>query len=163
MSELVVVCGVPGVGKTTVAETVTDRVDGHLLRTDVVRKELYPDPDYTDEETRRTYATVFDRARTSIEAGRPAVLDGTFTQRGFRDDAIEVAEGLDVPWTFVRVTCDTAVVEHRIRRRDDDESDADFEIHEMFKDAFDPLTVEHVTVDNSGTLDETRDQVAAHF
>ena len=38
---LVVVCGLPGVGKSTVAGVVSDRLEASRLRTDVVRKELF--------------------------------------------------------------------------------------------------------------------------
>lgn len=70
---LVVVCGLPGTGKTTVATEVADRVGGRLLRTDVVRKDLVDDPDYTDAETRRVYDELLDRAeRTLGRGGRPS-------------------------------------------------------------------------------------------
>ncbi|MFB6177910.1 MAG: AAA family ATPase, partial [Halobaculum sp.] len=52
---LVVVCGPPGVGKTTVASEAADQVDGTVLRTDVVRKDLFPEPTYDEAETEAVY------------------------------------------------------------------------------------------------------------
>jgi hypothetical protein len=74
---LVVVCGLPGVGKTTVAGMVADRFGAETLRTDVVREELIAEPTYTDEERDAVYgrcSTGRDggsrAARTSFSTGR---------------------------------------------------------------------------------------------
>lgn len=160
---VVVVCGLPGVGKTTVAEDVADRVDGRVVRTDVVRKDLFPDPDYTPEESRQVYAELFDRARETVERGRSVVLDGTFKDAGLRDRAVELSESLDAEFRLVKVECDEPVVRERIRSREGDESDADFEVHAMFRDRFDPIAADHVTVDNSGDVAETTRQVDERF
>jgi shikimate kinase len=36
--DIIVVCGLPGVGKSTVARAIADAVDGEVLRTDVIRQ-----------------------------------------------------------------------------------------------------------------------------
>ncbi|WP_135829390.1 AAA family ATPase [Halorussus halobius] len=160
---VVVVCGLPGVGKTTVAEDVADRVDGRIVRTDVVRKDLFSDPDYTPAESRRVYAELFDRARETVEGGRSVVLDGTFKDAAHRDRALELSESLDADFRLVKVECDEDVVRERIRRREGDESDADFEVHAMFRERFDPIAADHVAVDNSDGIEETTRQVAERF
>ncbi|USZ67357.1 AAA family ATPase [Halorussus salilacus] len=160
---LVVVCGLPGVGKTTVAETIADRVDGRLLRTDVVRKEILTDPDYTEEESRMVYDELFGRARATIEGGDSVVLDGTFQDEERREKAASLSEVLDAEFRLVKVECDVGVVKKRIRSREGDESDADFEVHEMYRETFDPLARDHVTVDNSDGLESTLRQVDEHF
>jgi predicted kinase len=160
---LIVVCGLPGVGKTTVAENVAERVDGRLLRTDVVRKDIVSEPEYTEAESRRVYRELFDRARQTVEDGRPAVLDGTFKDADDRDRAVELSETLDVAFRLVKVECAEDVVRERIRRREDDASDADFEIHSLYRDRFESISVEHLTVDNSDCIEETTQQVADHF
>ena len=161
--QLIVVCGLPGVGKTTVAEDIAERVDGRLLRTDVIRKEIVSDPDYTAEESRMVYGELFDRARETVENGQAAVLDGTFKDATDRDRAVELSESLGVGFRLVKVECAEDVVRERIRAREDDASDADFEVHAMYRDRFEPISVEHLTVDNSDGIEETTRQVDAHF
>ncbi|GAA0716302.1 AAA family ATPase [Halorubrum trapanicum] len=153
-----VVCGLPGVGKTTVAERIADHVDGRIRRTDVIRKELFPDPEYTDAETEAVYAELLSRARDDVDAGDAVVLDATFADDRFRAAARETAAEFDL----VEVACDEAVVERRIERRDGI-SDADFEIHLHFRELFDAVAGDHVVVDNSGTEAETFAQVDAAF
>ncbi|WP_123619369.1 AAA family ATPase [Halorubrum sp. CSM-61] len=159
---LVVVCGLPGVGKTTVAERVADHVDGEILRTDVIRKELFDDPEYTDAETEAVYAELVDRARDRVVGGSAVVLDATFADARFRADAREVGERVAGGFALVEVECDEPVVERRIERRDGI-SDADFEVHLHFKELFDRIETDHVVVDNSGDQAETFAQVDAAF
>ncbi|TKX45329.1 AAA family ATPase [Halorubrum sp. ARQ200] len=159
---LVVVCGLPGVGKTTVAERVADRVDGRIRRTDVIRKELFDDPEYTDAETAAVYAELLSRARDDVDAGDAVVLDATFADARFRADARETAAAAAAEFDLVEVACDEAVVERWIERRDGI-SDADFDIHLRFKELFDEIATDHVVVDNSGTQAETFAQVDAAF
>ena len=159
---LTVVCGLPGVGKTTVAERVADRVDGEILRTDVIRKELFDEPAYTDAETEAVYAKLVDRARDRVAGGSAVVLDATFADARFRADAREVGETIANGFALVEVECDESVVERRIERRDGI-SDADFEIHLHFKELFDRIETDHVVVDNSGDQAETFAQVDAAF
>ncbi|MFC7325485.1 AAA family ATPase [Halorubrum rutilum] len=159
---LAVVCGLPGVGKTTVAERVAAHLDAEVLRTDVIRKELFDDPAYTDAETEAVYAALIDRARERVADGDAVVLDATFADAGFRADAREMGERAAGSFDLVAVECDESVVERRIGRRDGI-SDADFEVYLHFKDAFDRIETEHVVVDNSGTEAATFAQVDAAF
>jgi len=165
---LVVLCGLPGVGKSTVGELLVERLDalgieGRLLRTDVIRKELVEEPTYSDAETERVYETVFVRAREALDAGAWPVLDGTFRDRSLRDRAAGVADDAGGGPLFVEVTCEESVAMARIRERTDDESDAEVEDYDYFREIFDPLERDHVTVDNSGDRAETREQVAELF
>lgn len=160
---IVVVCGLPGAGKTTVAEHAAELLDAALFRTDVVRKDIFPDPEYTSAEMRAVYEELFERASAAVRRGDAAVLDGTFQHSTLRDDVEAVAEELGVPVTFVKVDCEAAVVRERIRSRSEDASDADFAIHQQYRESFDDVEREHALVDNSGGLDETRDQVTTLF
>ncbi|MFC7082359.1 AAA family ATPase [Halorussus caseinilyticus] len=161
--QLVVVCGLPGVGKTTVAEDIAERLDARLLRTDVIRKEILSDPDYTEEEARMVYREMFDRAREEVEDGGNVVLDGTFKDTRYRNRATVVSESLEADFRLVKVECAEEEVRDRIESREDDESDADFEIHAMYREQFDPISMDHLTVDNSEGIAETTRQVDEEF
>ena len=160
---LVVVCGLPGVGKTTVASTIAERIDGAHLRTDVIRKELFSEPEYTPAETERVYEEILERARDAVEAGGSVVLDGTFKNEPLRERAVTTANAGGAGFRMVKVECSTDVVKRRIENRENDASDADFEIHTMYRDRFEPVSMEHVTVDNSDGMESTLRQVDDHF
>jgi len=156
---LVLVCGLPGTGKSTVAERIAELLPARMLRTDVVRKELFPEPTYEAEESAAVYDELFDRARERLDAGEHVVLDATFRRRKLRERAAAVADDAGVEFRLVRVECAESVVRERIERRqreEDDESDADFSVYNQLKEEFEPIEGDgHVVVDNSGSLAET--------
>lgn len=159
--ELVVVCGLPGVGKTTVAETIRERVDGdaHLLRTDVVRGDVVSDPDYTEEELRRVYDELFSRVGDRLARGESVVVDGTFKRTVHRERARDLAAEHDAEFRLVRVECDEETVRERIAARTDDASDADFDVYKLYKEEFEPIEEACITIDNSGSTAQTRERV----
>lgn len=164
---LVLVCGLPGTGKSTVAERVAELLSARLLRTDVVRKELFPEPTYAAEESAAVYDELFGRARETLAGGDHVVLDATFRRRELRERAAELADDTGVEFRLVRVDCAEPVVRERIRKRqteEDDESDADFAIYTQLKAEFEPIRGDdHLVIDNSGALSETLDAVDEAF
>lgn len=156
---LVIVCGLPGTGKTTVAQDVADRLDAVLLRTDVVRKEVFDRVVYTEEQMDATYREMFSRAEKLLRRGKPVVLDATFRKKDSRKLAQDLAQKLDVKFGLLKVECSDEVVRERIEARQDDESDADFETYRQFQKEVEPFELDHVRIDNSGELQQTREQV----
>lgn len=161
MGQWVVVCGPPGVGKSTVAQAVADRLDAAWLRTDRIRKDLFDDPTYSERETDAVYAELRDRAVTCDTAS--VVLDGTFRTRDRRGAVADLARQHGVGFRLVVVECDESVVRDRLDAREDDPSDADFEIYRKVAAQFRPPDRDHAVVDNSGSLDATRDRIAELF
>jgi predicted kinase len=160
--QLVALCGLPGVGKSTVSRYIQDRLDARRLRTDRVRQEMFPDPTYSEEERRAVYHELCDRAEQYLAAGESVVLDATFASTGCRDTVREVAADHGIPFNLVRVVCEQSVAEQRIAERDD-LSDADVTVYRQFKETFDPIECDHAVIDNSGSKENTRSQVSVLF
>lgn len=161
--ELIVVCGLPGVGKSTVADWVTAQVDGVHLRTDEIRKELFEDPEYTEAETRTVYQTLLERGRAAVARGTSAVLDATFKRREHRRAVPEIATAEGVSWRLIKVDAAENVVRKRIEDRTDDLSDADVSIHEKFRREYDPIRLDHEVVDNSDSFAATERELERRF
>lgn len=159
---LVALCGLPGVGKSTVAGSVTEQLDAVRLRTDAVRKELFDEPAYTDAETDAVYEELCDRAAEQLSSGKSVVLDATFADAEHRRKARDVASRHGVAFRLIEVVCEQPVAEERIATRDDI-SDADVDVYRQFQSAFDPVEEEHTVVDNSGSKAETCRQVERLF
>jgi predicted kinase len=58
---LFVVCGLQGTGKTAVSRLISWKTGAVLLRTDVIRRELFEKPTYSEEEKNRVYEEMFAR------------------------------------------------------------------------------------------------------
>lgn len=159
MTHLVVVCGLPGVGKSTIARAVAGEVDAELLHTDALRKEVKSDLRYDREETRYVYALLLDRARDHLEAGETVVLDGTFRRAVYREWARDLAGRLDVDFEVARVRCDESVALQRIADRDPTMSDASLGTYYEVMKSYEDLSMDHVTIDNSRSRETTELQV----
>lgn len=156
---LLVYCGLPGVGKSIASAYTADHLPAERHRSDEVRKELFPAPSYTAAESAATYDELLERARSDLESGENVVLDATFQSKENRDRAAAIADEADADALFVHVTCSLEVVEERLENRTDTISDAEFEQHLQLRESFDPIERDHVVVDNSGTIEETREQL----
>lgn len=145
--------GLPGTGKSTVARFLADRTHEMIIRSDVVRKELFapeliapggqPTPShgaedesgiYTPEHSQRTYAECAMRAREELLEGRRVIVDASFHSASMRRGFLALGEALCVPVDFVICSAPEEVVLDRLRSRVGDASDADETIyHAMVK------------------------------
>ena len=175
-AELVVVCGLSGTGKSTVAQVVGDLSGFAVLGSDLTRKRLARvprflrlDPEsaralYGADSTRRTYAALFAGARESLAAGRGAVLDATFLNPADRREALILARAMNVPVTFLECQAREEEVLRRLRdrqKRPDEVSDATEEIYLRQRAEATPITVpapaRHRIIDTA----RDREQIAA--
>lgn len=126
---LVLVGGLPGTGKSTLAAGLGDALHATVLRSDEVRKELAglapttPAPAafgqgiYTDESTARTYATLLDRAAVALRLGEVVVLDASWMDPEARATARQVADDADADLSELRCTAAADVAATRMSQR----------------------------------------------
>ncbi len=151
---LVVIGGLSGTGKSTIASALSARTGFERISSDVVRKELAGLPPnhrpseaettwlYGASQSERTYGALYDRASKALAAGRGVILDATFQRRVDRDTARGLASERSVPYLIVECRAGEEDVRKRLRqreRRDDDPSDANWNIHLRQRQAYEPL------------------------
>lgn len=134
---LVMVGGLPGTGKSTLARGLAGRAGFVVIRSDVVRKEIAGDGSesdfeagiYTPEWTERTYAECLRRAEAQWFEGRRVLIDATFRAEAGRRLFLDAAERWGLPARLLICRAGAEVVKGRLERRRDDASDADWEIY----------------------------------
>lgn len=125
---LVLVGGLPGTGKSTLAARLADERGWTLLRSDMVRKQGTSGPvRYDADTTDAVYGTLLRRARTALALGESVVLDASWSDDAWRDRAAQVAD--DTCSVLVELQCeappDVADARMRVRAREGhDPSDA---------------------------------------
>jgi len=103
---LVIFCGIPGSGKTTIARIVAKNLrDCFHIQTDTLRS-MISRPGYTKEESALVYKGCILIAREALRAGYDAILDGTFLRDEYRDEAVEKLSRYFSTHLVVYVACD---------------------------------------------------------
>ena len=151
MSTLVVVTGLQGSGKSTVGRILAERLNALLLRSDVIRRELFDVRHYTQDETNVVFNTMFDRARSYLSEGKNVILDAVFAKKSERQTIREIAKNTGSAFILIEVICDESILKKRIEQRSGDASEGEFEDYLKFKKIFEPIAEDHVLINNSGT------------
>lgn len=133
---LILVGGLPGTGKSTLAGLLGDRLGTTVLSSDRLRKELagldpatpadagYREGLYSPEHTERTYTALLERAGVLLRRGESVVLDASWTRQAPREQAARLAHEAHADLTQLRCTAPPEAAAERIRSRARGASDA---------------------------------------
>lgn len=146
---LILVCGLPGTGKTTVAKKIADETGSFVFNTDIVRKELFEKPRYTDKEKELVYKLLFEMAEKFLKSAKNVVLDGTFYKKELRERVRKIARKAKSDFHVVEVKCEEKILKGRMgkRKKEKTPSDADFEVYKKIKKEYEPIRDKHFVVD----------------
>jgi uncharacterized protein len=161
---LILVTGLPGSGKSTVAGRIAEHVNAVVINSDTLRRELFPvTRTYDSNETQTVIRETRRRTRELLSEGKTVVLDALFTKQRPRDEYRRLAEELDIPYAIIHVTASEEAIRERLeaRPRTGDASEATFEYYLDRKPHFEPIAGDHFRIDNSGGLPEMEEKVQA--
>ena len=158
---LVLLCGLPGTGKTTLATQVAQRVPVVVLTSDWVRKLLIPQPVYSHQEHQRVFLACRQVLRALLTGGVPVIFDAVNLWESGRRDLVRLAERQGGRSLVVALTVDPAEAARRLHRRHNggraphDLSDAGWEVYQAMAASAEPLRLPHLA------LATDRDDLAA--
>ncbi len=129
MPTLLMIGGVMGTGKSTLAAGVRQATRWQVIASDTVRKRLAgvapekPQPDtfgtglYTETWTERTYSTMLQEAAQLLSDDRSIILDASFSRRSNRLAATLLATRMGARAVFAECRCPGPVARLRLARR----------------------------------------------
>jgi len=149
----VLFCGLPGTGKSTLAEALAPLIDAVVLSTDKIRKELIPKPIYTAEEKSLVYDVMLLVAKYLNNSCVNCILDATFNTEKFRKEAIVKLGIKRSQLHIVECICPEDVVIDRLKSRKDSYSDADVSVYMKMKEIYEPVKEDHIITKTSRTAE----------
>jgi hypothetical protein len=141
-------CGLPGVGKTTVAKQLAPLINGIVLSTDKIRKELFHKPRYGRQEKKLVYNVLTLLTKYLYNANINCVLDATFLKEKSRRE-VQMKLGKNAKVYIIECVCAEEIVFTRLKLRKIDYSDADFSVYRMMKRMYEPINEKHITIDTN--------------
>jgi predicted kinase len=135
---VVMVMGLPGVGKSHCARLLCGRLGAAHVASDELRSRLFIAPSYGDEENRAVFAVAAAIVDNLLGDGHRVVVDATNLIARNRAATVAVARNRGVPVIYVRITASDEDARGRLAsRRTDrtvgDHSEADELIYERMR------------------------------
>ena len=163
---VVVLSGLPGAGKTTLARAMAERLPGtRVIDKDQVRQALFAPFDGSAAERTITFTAMLDAARYHLTRRRIVVLDGfAFLRRRERASVLELVRETgafvadvvcDVPVEVAIVRCEGAADAHPATNRDADT------VRRVAAEMEEPDAA-YLTVDMTGSVDAAVEHAVAY-
>jgi predicted kinase len=147
---LIIVCGLPGSGKTTLAEAISKKLPAAHVSSDVTRKSMFPSPKYSEEEKAAVYGRMAEEAAELLRQKKDVVADATFYRASERQRFLTLASDAGTEAFILRTVLSEDETRKRLaRRKKGGPSDADFSVYFKVKGLFEDVTERHLVVDSS--------------
>lgn len=157
---IILVLGLPGSGKSYFAEKLAKLLDTDYVNSDRLRKELFPKRTYSDMEKTTVYDAMLEKMKATIAEEKDLVMDATFhrieTRELFTKNAKEKIH-------FIEVFADKAIIKERLKRSRLF-SEADYDIHELIRQQWEPLTEPHLLLESTNeNIDDMLQKATQHL
>ena len=153
-ARLAITHGLPGSGKSFVAQGLLEAAGAIRVRSDVERKRLFglgalqssrdraADGMYDGVSTAHTYARLLEVAGMALVAGWPVIVDAAFLRPVERADFAALAKNLRVPFVILDCQATAPLLRQRLEQRQargGDASEADVTVLERLRAVAEPL------------------------
>ena len=159
---IVLMAGLPGTGKTTLARELARRTQGALLSKDEIRAALFAPEniEYSVKQDDFVMEVMLEAARFLLQATptRKIFLDGRTFSRSYQiDRVLALARELAQPWTIIECACSDESARRRLDLEPDPSHPAHnrtFALYLEMKARFEPITYPKTIINTDQPLEQ---------
>lgn len=147
---LIIITGLPGSGKTTLAKALAESLHAVHLNTDIIRSHLGKRGQYDEASKSSIYAKMLKQTESHLHRGETVIVDATFYRNAVRKPYRILSKRYRKKLFWIMVTAAEENIKNRICKKRE-HSEADFDVYLAIKEAFEPLEQGHLIL-HSDTL-----------
>lgn len=160
---IVLLAGLPGTGKSTLAHALAERLRGAILSKDSIRHALFAplDVEYSTAQDDFVLQIMLETATWIVrkDPARIVLLDGrTFSRRYQIDRVLNAAQELHQPWRILECVCSDETARSRLETQsvagDHPAGNRNFDLYLEIKARFEPITLPKTVIDTDRPLED---------
>lgn len=159
---LVLIAGLPGTGKTTVARAFAESSGATHLNSDALRRQLGLMGHYAPEDKQKVYEALLENTRDALLKGQTVVVDSTFYNETVRSAFRHLAHDCQVPLRWVEVRANEVTLLKRLQQTRPD-SEADYKVYLDIRRQFEPLPDERLVIDTDQETPQSAAQKISQY
>lgn len=162
---LILLSGLPGTGKSHLAQVLAKRLPLVVVSSDQIRRQLFAHPQYTGEEHFIVHSTCQEVIGDLLQQGYSVVCDATNILCRHRQAYYALADASRARLLILQTTASTETVQERLQERESTilpqhASSAGWEVHQRYSQKVEPIRRPYRVVDTSKNLTDIVDEIA---
>ena len=114
---VVMLSGLPGSGKTSLARAIRSQIPAAIIESDAVRLALSPRPAFSADESARVFDLCERAMERLLHRGIAVIMDATNLRERHREPVYALSERAGVPLVIVQVYAGTEIIRRRLEDR----------------------------------------------
>lgn len=161
---IILMAGLPGCGKTTLAQAIAARIGGTLLNKDDIRAALFTPAqiEYSTEQDDFCLQVMIQVAEYLFrkDPSTMVFIDGRPFSRQYQiEQVLQAADAWKQPWRILHCVCSEATARNRLQQVGHIAGNRDFELYQRVRETFEKIRQPHIVVDTDRPLEVCVNQI----